>query len=86
MQSNEIKFLSVEQVAERLSVSPDTIYRWKRNGDFPKAIKLSAGTTRWKLEDVAEWENSLKSCLLTDVTLSGFFGDVESGDRIRQSD
>lgn len=39
-------YLSVIQVAERLGVSRDSIYRRKRLGDFPKSFKLSAGSSR----------------------------------------
>ena len=58
MDHQQDTYLSVEQVAARLSVSRDSIYRWKRNGDFPKAFKLSPGTSRWLLRDIQEWEAS----------------------------
>ena len=54
-------YLSVDQVAARLGVSRDTIWRWKRNGSFPKAMKLSGRTTRWRLSDIEAWE---ASCLI----------------------
>ncbi len=57
-------YMSVEQVAARLSVSTDTIYRWKREGRFPRAYKMSPGCVRWKLTDIEDWENSLQSCLI----------------------
>ena len=56
-------FLSVDQVAERLGVSTDSIYRWKRNGDFPKAVKLGPGSVRWRLADVEQWEAARTACL-----------------------
>ncbi len=49
-------FLNVKQVAERLGVSTDSIWRWKRQGEFPKAVKLGGRTTRWRLADVEAWE------------------------------
>ena len=57
-------FLSVDQVAERLGVSTDSIYRWKRNGDFPKAVKLGPGSVRWRLADVEQWEAARTMCLV----------------------
>jgi len=39
-------YLSVEQVANRFGVSKDSIWRWKRNGDFPAPFKLGGTTTR----------------------------------------
>lgn len=55
-------YLTVAQVADRLGVSTDSVWRWKRNGDFPAAIKLSAGSTRWRLADVEAWEASRSTC------------------------
>ncbi|WP_417723386.1 helix-turn-helix transcriptional regulator [Salipiger sp.] len=54
----EITYLNVQQVAERLGVSAASIWRWKRDGDFPRAVKLGGRTTRWKLADVEAWEAS----------------------------
>lgn len=57
-------FLTVEQVASRFGVSTDTIWRWKRNGDFPRAAKVGPGTTRWRLADIEEHERSLQCCFV----------------------
>lgn len=54
-------YLSVEQVALRFGVSKDSIWRWKRKGDFPAPVKLGGTTTRWRLADIQEWESRL-SC------------------------
>lgn len=43
-------------MAERYGVSTDTIWRWVRNGTFPKRYKLGGGTTRWRLADLIEHE------------------------------
>lgn len=55
-------YLTVEQVASRFGVSTDTIWRWKRNGEFPQAVKVGPGTTRWRLADIEEHERSLQCC------------------------
>ena len=65
MHNSENIFLSVDQVAERFAVSRDSIYRWKRNGDFPKAVKLGPGTTRWRLSDLEDWEKTRRACFAT---------------------
>lgn len=49
-------YLSVEQVAVRYNVSKDTIWRWRRAGDFPRPIKLGGKTTRWRLHDLEVYE------------------------------
>lgn len=51
-------YLSVDQLAQRFGVSKDSIWRWKRKGDFPAPVKLG-GTTRWRLSDIEEWESQL---------------------------
>jgi len=58
-------YLSVEQVAKRFSVSKDTIWRWKRNGEFPAPVKLGGTTTRWRLSDIEEYESKLVCGLIT---------------------
>ncbi|MGP9509522.1 MULTISPECIES: helix-turn-helix transcriptional regulator [unclassified Halomonas] len=51
-------YLTAKQVAERLGVSINTVWRWVREqDDFPKPKKLGEKTTRWRLEDVDNWAN-----------------------------
>lgn len=66
--NNSASFLSVEQVAARYNCSVDSIWRWKRNGDFPAPVRLGAGTTRWRLADLVDYESGLKTCMLVDGT------------------
>lgn len=61
-------FLTVEEVASRYKVSKDTIWRWKRDGRFPKAVRVGPGATRWRLSELLEFDSKLQSCLVTDVT------------------
>lgn len=50
-------YLSDAQIATRYGVSRQTVWRWTNNDPkFPSPIKLSAGTTRWKLSDLESWE------------------------------
>lgn len=60
-------FLTVEQVATRFGVSTDTIWRWKRMGGFPRAVKVGPGTTRWRLADIEAHERSLQCCFTTSL-------------------
>ncbi|WP_209428386.1 AlpA family phage regulatory protein [Pararhodobacter sp. SW119] len=62
-------YLDVAQIAARLVVSTDTIWRWKREGRFPKARKLSARLTRWLLADIEAWEAERTMCFATDLCL-----------------
>ena len=57
-------YLSVDQVAARFSVSKDTIWRWRRNGDFPAPRKLGGNTSRWRLSEIEEWEGQCRAGLV----------------------
>ncbi|MFT4961156.1 MAG: prophage regulatory protein [Paracoccaceae bacterium] len=54
---SETLYLSVDQVAVRFNVSKDSIWRWRRDGEFPAPRKLGGRTTRWRLSDIEEWED-----------------------------
>lgn len=43
-------------LADRYDTSRVTIWRWARQGTFPKPVKLGPNCTRWRLEDVEAWE------------------------------
>ncbi|MYN47442.1 AlpA family phage regulatory protein [Pseudoduganella sp. FT93W] len=38
-----------------LPVSPATIWRWVRDGKFPQPLKLSAGVTAWRANDIEQF-------------------------------
>lgn len=51
--------ISDQAVAKRYSVSRPTIWRWTNMLlGFPQPIKLSGGTTRWKLADLQAFDRS----------------------------
>jgi predicted DNA-binding transcriptional regulator AlpA len=53
----ERPFLSDVAVAARYAVSRPTIWRWtKAQCGFPQPIKVSSGTTRWRLEDLQRYD------------------------------
>jgi len=51
-------FTRVEKVAKRYDTSTKSIWRWTKQGTFPKPYKLSAGVTAWKNSDLADWEKN----------------------------
>jgi predicted DNA-binding transcriptional regulator AlpA len=51
-------FTRVEKVAKRYDTSTKSIWRWVKQGTFPKPYKLSAGVTAWKNSDLADWEKN----------------------------
>ena len=60
------QFLTVDQVASRYNTSTDSIYRWKRDGSFPKGVRLGKGTTRWRLSDLAAYEVTLQCSFVSE--------------------
>lgn len=55
------QYLSDRQVALRFDVSKATIWRWHdTNPNFPRRIRLSPGTSRWKLSDLVNFEHEVQ--------------------------
>lgn len=52
----DTSYLSDKQVAARYAVHQKTVWRWSRNGEFPKPVRLTPGCVRWRDSDLAEWE------------------------------
>jgi prophage regulatory protein len=44
-----------KQVEKLLQLSPATIYRWIKEGNFPKPVRLGANMVRWKASDIDAW-------------------------------
>ena len=61
--SSEVKFLTIEQVAEMLQVTRMTIYNLQKKG-LP-FIKLGKNV-RFDKDDIIEWGNSNKVTLVKD--------------------
>jgi len=54
---SDAQWLSDDEVAARYRVTAPTVWRWvKKVAEFPKPVKLSPGTTRWKMDDLMAWE------------------------------
>jgi excisionase family DNA binding protein len=48
------RFFTARELAERLTVSPETVLRWTRRGELP-AIKLPGGAIRYREGDLDRW-------------------------------
>ncbi|NWO07152.1 MAG: helix-turn-helix domain-containing protein [Alteromonadaceae bacterium] len=53
-------FYTVDEVSSRYKVSTKTIWRWVREGRFPRPIKVGPGTTRWREKDLQAFEEGLQ--------------------------
>lgn len=52
-------FLAVDQIMQRYGIGRATVWRWvKLNSDFPEPVKLSSGTSRWRLSDLVAFDRS----------------------------
>ena len=49
------QFLRISEVIRRVGVSRPTIYRWMREGTFPKQIAIGANSVVWLESDVTKW-------------------------------
>lgn len=48
-------YLRLPQVLIYIPVSAATLWRWCRDGRFPKPFKLTKRVTAWRAEDVQMW-------------------------------
>lgn len=55
-------FLTVQQVADRYSVTKATIWRWVRTDPtFPRPVKFSEQSTRFELSALEAWESTRRA-------------------------
>ena len=53
--ANSITFLREPSVLSRLGVSSATLWRWVRDGRFPRARRLGPNSVAWVASDVDAW-------------------------------
>lgn len=52
-------YLSDTDIANRYGIARVTVWRWHRERpEFPRAIRLTPGCTRWKLSEIVSWEQA----------------------------
>ena len=53
------QFLTDKQVGERYNVTSMSVRNWMRDDpQFPRPLKLSPGSVRWRLSDLERWEQA----------------------------
>lgn len=55
---NQLAFLSLGEVCDRLSVSRATLWRMTRRGDFPKPVRLSPGRVGVPADEFHDWQQA----------------------------
>jgi len=48
-------YIRQRQLLSLIPVSPATLWRWVKSGQFPKPVKLGSNTTAWRCEPVRQW-------------------------------
>jgi excisionase family DNA binding protein len=54
------ELLTLDQVAAELKISREALYRWRRRGTGPPAIRLPGGTVRIRRSALAGWLRTLQ--------------------------
>jgi len=54
-----VTYLSDLDLAKRYNIARHTVWRWHRErADFPRAVRLTPGCSRWKLSEIEAWESA----------------------------
>ena len=54
----EIAIYREKDVLGMLSISKATLWRWRRDGQFPNPVRLGPNSVGWHRKDVHEWLSS----------------------------
>ncbi len=55
-------FLTLKRACELLQVHPQTIYNWRKNGDFPLPIRIGSRKLLWLESDLLDWLDVKNGC------------------------
>lgn len=55
MNSSEIQILRLREVVKRVGLSKPSIYRFLKDGLFPKPIRLGERAVGWPASEIDEW-------------------------------
>lgn len=60
MKSNEIEQITIRinDVVKMTSLSKSTIWRWVKEGKFPKPSKYTSAITVWRYDEILSWIDS----------------------------
>ena len=54
------KLMNTDEVAEHLSITIQTLFRWRQKGYGPAWMRIGPRIIRHKMSDVVEWEDRLR--------------------------
>lgn len=55
----ENRFVRMADILETTSLSKATIYRYVKQGDFPKQVRLGPGRVGWRESEILSWISRL---------------------------
>ena len=55
IETMDLKFITLSQVIEKVSLGGSTILRWEKLGQFPEAVRLSSTKRVWLKSDIDRW-------------------------------
>lgn len=55
-----MKIININELVNILGVSKTTLWRWRKEGDFPEPIILGKNIIVWKESQIEEWLNNKK--------------------------
>lgn len=56
------RFITRGEVMNMFRIKKDTLAKWRKREDFPKAKQFSSGTIRFSLKEITNWANEIPSC------------------------
>jgi len=51
----EIKLINPSELADKLRISPTTLWRWRKERLIPPALDLGSRVIRWRATDIDAW-------------------------------
>lgn len=55
VQDNKSKIIRFPEVREKTGLSRTTLWRFEKEGKFPRRVSLGANSVGWRLNEVANW-------------------------------
>jgi len=49
--------ITIPEVLERYQIGRQSLWRWRKNRDFPNPISPSHARPFWRISDIEAWEN-----------------------------
>lgn len=57
---NMAMLLRLADVCKTIGAGRSTIYKWMADGEFPRPLKISQRSVRWRMQDIEAWRQELE--------------------------